>query len=377
MFCPGNYSELYQRRFPYDQLDGVLELLDIADNYVLNDVVAIGGVTLHRSYSGGNDITDFLLSEAKRSTSVEVVSGDQLGPYRKGLGVDALEERIREFDKNTDEQVMLEKDSIEKSSMSRAFDKKRAPMFEEVNTLEAQAYMLFADSLHATYVPERLFGFRAIEKYPDILGKSPHFARTKFMEGVKEKLSIIHAGDSPTKVLTPSFLLEALRASETQAGIPSALRDLRHSSSAESYRKLTRTMIDDTKSEAKRQQAFQELQSQVTSALSNEKLEPRIPRVFKLTVALTSFAVAFLFPPAAIAPLLVESADALDVWLRNRNNIFEYYPLGSYGDLYVELKRLFPEIRFQAEHLAHFLQHRNFGWSDELDMIKFLYPTNK
>lgn len=379
LFCPGKYTALYERHSPYDQLDGVLELLDLADSYVLNDVLAIGGVTRHgRAYaSAGNEIRDFLLAESKLNTSVEIVTGHQLDPYRKPLGIEKLEEEINSFDKLVDEQIECEEDPHEQAELARDFGIKRTAMFEEINVREAQAYILLADSLNGTYVPERMFGNKALERYPDIIKHSPHFAQEQFLDGLRKRLSIIHAREGSKKVFTPSFLLEALRASQTQTGITSALRDLRYSSSAENYRSLTRMMIDESRPLDQREKAFRELEKQATSALSHDKLEPRIPRVFKFTLALTAFAVSFLFPPAAVTPLLIQAGEAIDAWVRNRNNIFQFYPLGSHEDLYVELKRLFPAVKFGSDHLAHFLQNRNFGWSDEFDMIKFLYPTEK
>ena len=365
MFVPGNYEALYSRDSVYAQLDGVLELLDIADNYVLNDTTVFGGVTLH-SPVDDNHIREFLLREADSSDAVEIVTGDDLKTLREHLGANDLGSQIEEFDRYAEQQIKQTEDIEAQSNLRRDFGLARRPMFEELNVLEAQAYILLADRMNASYIPERLFGYKAIEKYPNIIRKSPHFAKQEFIKKLKDRLSVIHATEATTKTLVPSFLLEALRASQTSAGMCSALQDLRYSSSAVSYRELVRAMVDENKPEEERHKAFRELEAYLNSALAQEGLQARTPRVFKLTIALSAFAVSYLFPPAAIAPLLIEIGEELDLWIRRRNNIFEHYPAASYAELYTELKRLFPSIRFKAEHLGHFLEHRNFGWSDEL-----------
>jgi hypothetical protein len=136
---------------------------------------------------------------------------------------------------------------------------------------------------------------------------------------------------------------------------------LRYSAAARHYRELVRTVVDEGRPDEERQKALRELEAQQNLAFTKEGMGTRIPRVFKLSVALSSFAVGYFFPPAAAAPILLELAEGIDTWVRNRNNIFEYYAAASYDDLYAELKRLFPHIRFQPDHLAHFLQHRHFG----------------
>jgi hypothetical protein len=193
-----------------------------------------------------------------------------------------------------------------------------------------------------------------------------------FAKRLKEQLSLIHARDSAIRTLIPSFLFEALKSSETPGGLGPALRDLRYSAAARHYREMVRVMTNEEEPEEQRQSAYRDLDAQVSTAFSKEGLKPRIPRMFKLTVALSSFAVSLLFPLAAVAPLLVEAGEELDRWIRLRNNIFEHYPVASYENLHKELKRLFPSIGFQAQHLAHFLQHRDFGWPDELSVYKFL-----
>lgn len=370
MFIPGNYSSLFNssKYRLFDQLDGVRELLDIADSYVLNDTTIVRGLRLHDD----NDMRRFLLHETERSDSVEMINDEELSSFQQHLGVYELDSQIREFDKSCDHQLSQIEDYVVRSDLMRDFDLARGSLFNEINDREAQALILFTDKIEASYIPERLFGDKALKSYPDLLNKSPHFMKEDFAKRLMEQLSLIHARDSAIKTMIPSFLFEALKSSETSGGIGSALRDLRYSAAARHYREMVRVMTNDEEPEEERQSAYSDLDAQVSTAFSKEGLKPRIPRMFKLTVALSSFAVSLLFPLAAAAPLLIEAGEEIDRWIRLRNNIFEHYPVASYENLHTELKRLFPNIGFQPPHLAHFLQHRDFGWPDKLSTYKFL-----
>ena len=46
--------------------------------------------------------------------------------------------------------------------------------FDEANTLEARAYILLADARGAAYVPDRIFGVKALEGYSEVLQQSHH-----------------------------------------------------------------------------------------------------------------------------------------------------------------------------------------------------------
>jgi len=370
MFMPGKYSSLFgsSKYRLFDQLDGVRELLDIADSYVLNDTTIVRGLRLHDD----NDMRRFLLHETERSDSLEMINDEELRSFQQHLGVYELDSQIRQFDESRDHQLSQIEDHRERSDKIRDFDVERSSLFDEINDREAQALILFTDNISASYIPERLFGDKALNSYPDLLSKSPHFMTENFAKRLKERLSLIHARDSAIRTLIPSFLFEALKSSETAGGIGSALRDLRYSAAARHYREMVRLMTNEEESEEKRNDAYDDLDAQVNRYFSKEGLKPRIPRMFKLTVALSAFAVSLLFPLAAVAPLLIEAGEEMDRWIRLRNNIFEHYPVASYENLHTELKRLFPNIGFQAPHLAHFLQHRDFGWSDELSIYKFL-----
>jgi hypothetical protein len=54
-------------------------------------------------------------------------------------------------------------------------------------------------------------------------------------------------------------------------------------------------------------------------------------------------------------------------WQRERNNFFEFYNRPLDYDLYDELTRIFPKIKFRSENLQHFLSKRDFGWSENLN----------
>ncbi|HKC64206.1 MAG TPA: hypothetical protein VKB86_11235, partial [Pyrinomonadaceae bacterium] len=80
MFVPGSYTWLFDRQ-PHDKttkLEGVLELLQFANSYVLNDITAMGGLPNGIAWSAErekrpfeeDDISKFLYDEFVRSDSV-------------------------------------------------------------------------------------------------------------------------------------------------------------------------------------------------------------------------------------------------------------------------------------------------------------------
>lgn len=257
-----------------------------------------------------------------------------------------------------------------RNEVLRYLTMRRDQLFEEANVCEARAHLALADSKDSIYIPDRYFGVKALESYPRILERTPHFGKEQFLKQMKDKLDRIHSLDPPIKSSIPSFLFDALASSESTRGIASALRELRYSDAARYYRELARTGINITLTVKERLKALNEIEEMADSAFKQEGLEPRVTRSFKFTVALTSAAVAYFFPGAAPVaagtPLLIEAAEQLDHWIRQRTNIFQHYPVASYENLFQELKRLFPGIRFKQEHLAHFLQNRNFGWSKDI-----------
>src|SRR4051794_37689284 len=88
MFVPGDYPSLFNDS-PHDRyakLRGVLELLEFANSYVLNDKTAMGGlpndIAWHAERASSpiqeDDISKFLYDELARSNSVEPI-GDRHG----------------------------------------------------------------------------------------------------------------------------------------------------------------------------------------------------------------------------------------------------------------------------------------------------------
>jgi hypothetical protein len=353
MFLAGAFDALTRSGDGYRQLDGVLELLEFANSYVLSDRTAIGGAPV----LGIGDISTFLGRQARETDAIEVIGHGptyswDLVPFQDRSRMDSLENRLDELDC-----VDEEEDSAE-----------RQRSFEDLNILEAQAYILLADAKGAAYVPDRVFGVQALEHYSEGLDRSQHLREhDAFRQQLTEQLRS-RSNDISVITRVPSFLLEALHSARTWEGIFSALSDMRQSTAALHYRDLVRRSRSDDLNE--RRESRLELNRASRFAFEKEGLSGGLNRWIVPTIGLSAAAIAFLFPTAAPAagmaaavPPVIES---LRAWLRVRNNLFEFYnrPLGA--DLYDELMRVFPKIRFRRENLEHFLSKKDFGWSEDL-----------
>jgi len=353
MFLAGAFDALTRSGDGYRQLDGVLELLEFANSYVLSDRTAIGGAPV----LGVGDISTFLGRQARETDAIEVIGHGptyswDLVPFQDRSRMDSLENRLDELDRVDQEEYSAE----------------RQRSFEDLNILEAQAYILLADAKGAAYVPDRVFGVQALEHYSEGLDRSQHLREhDAFRQQLTEQLRS-RPNDISVITRVPSFLLEALHSARTWEGIFSALSDMRQSTAARHYRDLVRhSRSDDLK---ERRESRLELTRASRSAFEKEGLSGGLNRWIVPTIGLSAAAIAFLFPTAAPAagmaaavPPVIES---LRAWLRVRNNLFEFYnrPLGT--DLYDELMRVFPKIRFRRENLEHFLSKKDFGWSEDL-----------
>jgi len=353
MFLAGAFDALTRSGDGYRQLDGVLELLEFANSYVLSDRIAIGGA----SVLGMGDISTFVQRQARETDAIEVIGHGpkyswDLVPFQDRSRMESLENRIDELDR-----VDRDEDSAE-----------RQRSFEDLNIMEAHAYILLADAKDAACVPDRVFGVRALEQYSERLDRSQHLREHEaFRQQLTEQLQ---SNPNDTSVITrvPSFLLEALHAARTWEGMFSALSDIRHSTAARHYRDLVRRSRSEDLNE--RRESRLELTRASRSAFEKEGLSGGLNRWIVPTVGLSAAAIAFMFPTAGSAAGLVAAVppliESLRAWVRVRNNLFEFYnrPLGA--DLHDELVRVFPKIRFRRENLEHFLAKKDFGWSEDL-----------
>jgi hypothetical protein len=357
MWMGGHYGSLFDPTYRWldVELDGVRELMELADSYVLNEFTLIAG-------SGRRD-PDPIESFFQNDSAITLVPEKDVDRFREGLGVLGLSEQLRSDDARYETESRLLNDPIAQSDLSNRYREPRLAKFNEVNTREALAYLYYADSENAAYIPERQFGFAAIERYGKALPSGP-WGTTAFRSAIAARF-----GDSNqmplTQHLVPSFLLEALRSASRPDGILATLRDLRSSDAATHYRTAVQVLADPATPTRRRADLAEELKL----AATREGLQPRVPRALKLTVALSSLALGLIFPavkpfaPAGAAA--IQLAEIVDVWMRRRTNIFWRYEAGSYEDLFVELKRIFPHIRFTDQQLAFFLDNLNFGWPRE------------
>ena len=353
MFLAGAFDALTRSGDGYWQLDGVLELLEFANSYVLSDQTAIGGAPA----LGMGEISTFIRQQADETDAIEVIGHGpeyswDLSPFQDRSRMDSLENRIDELDR-----LDLDEDSAE-----------RQRSFEDLNILEARAYILLADSKDAAYVPDRVFGVKALEHYSEGIDRSQHLREHQaFRQQLTEQMQS-RPDDTSVVTRVPSFLLEALHAARTWEGVFSSLSDIRYSSAAIHYRDLVRLSRSDDLNE--RRESRLELSRASRSAFEKEGLTGGLNRWIVPTIGLSAAAIAFLFPTvgpaagmvAAVSPVI----ESMRAWLRVRNNLFEFYnrPLGT--DLYEELVRVFPKIRFRRENLEHFLLKKDFGWSEDL-----------
>jgi hypothetical protein len=359
MWAVSHYGDLIESDRPSAalQLDGIRELAEIADSYILNDTTYIGGLRQRDPAV----VAEFFRSEVDAG-SILLVTDDDINPFRTKLGILDADRRMWE-DERANLRAYQEMDDREQAEEFRAaFRLDYESRFEEVNTREALAFLYFADQRSAAYIPERLFGFKAIARYREELPKL-RWRNADFRMALQKRVG--EWDHLPlTAHIAPSFLLEALRSAATPKGLFATLRQLRDSDAAVHYRKLTNVTLNGTVSLRERAEAAEEL----NHIFSGSTPSPRITRKLKATVALSSAAVAFFFPAiaagAAAAPALVEAAEAIDEWLRRRTDIFHGYPKGSYDDLDVELRRVFGNIKFTSAQLAHFMETLTFDWSN-------------
>jgi hypothetical protein len=353
MFLAGKFNGLLDNYGGFYQLDGVLELLEFANAYVLSDRVALGGAPS----VGLGQISELIENLTHQDYSVEVIGHSQqydfdLTPFEDRHRIDELQTRMKELDRY---------EPTHSAEWKSCFD--------EANTLEARAYILLADARGAAYVPDRIFGVKALEGYSEVLQQSHHLQdHDQFRRKLAEQLQT-RPGDQAITTVVPSFLLEACRNAQTWQGVFSALRDIRNSDAAQRYRALALRSNSDIPKE--RREARVELARNGRFAFERETMPGGLNRWIVPTVALSSAAIAILFPAAApivgfvaTVPPLIESIRG---WQRERNNLFEFYNHSIGADLYVELKRIFPAIQFGPENLSHFLSERDFGWSKDLN----------
>jgi len=348
MFLAGNMDGLLASNDGYRQLDGVLELLNFANSYVLSDRTAIGGAPV----VGMGEISEFLSEQSKQSEAIELIAHGRVGsldlsPFEDHGRMDYLVKRAKKYDPGTTEY-------------------KEA--FEEANILEARAYILLADANDAAYIPERLFGVRALEGYSEVAEHSVHLREhEKFRQQLTERLKS-SPDDISFVTRVPSFLVEALHAAHTWEGIFAALSDLRNCNSARYYRDLLRRSRSSDPKE--RYEARDELTRASEASFKREGLSGSLDRWVVPTVGLSAAAVAVLFPHAAVfagvATAIPPVFESIRRWHRNRENFFDFYTRSMGPDLYDELVRVFPGIKFWRENLWHFLSKRDFGWSEDL-----------
>lgn len=368
MFLAGACDGLLDNSDGYQQLDGVLELLEFANSYVLSDRIAIGGAPP----MGHGEISRFIADIAEHTDSIDFIgegSGYQfdLIPYEDRPRMDSLSSHIKELDlveRNRDRRIGREGDEAERQRYAE-----RAHSFDELNLLVARAYILLADAHSAAYVPDRIFGVKALERYPEVLNQSSQLRENEtFRRQLVEQLRS-RPDDLSVETRVPSFLLDALHAASTWQGTFSALTDMRFSAAAQQYRDLVRR--SDSPDPNERREARTELARNSRSAFEREGLSAGLNRWIVPTVGLSAAAVAYLFPPAGpIAGLIAAASpviDSIQSWRRDRKNLFEVYNRPIDYDLYDELVRIFPTIKFRKENLQHFLSKRDFGWSEDLN----------
>jgi hypothetical protein len=364
MFLPGSSNELFSSGATgSSQLDGVLELAQLAEASVLHDELAIAGEPVAQL----GDVGEVLNREATTFKYLNLIGeGDHyplnILPYYAASGTVDVSNEYKRLRK------VGAPDSVLKVAGNKA------------NEHQAWSYMMLADALNASYYPEREFGIEAIKTFPDVVHLSPHDPYGNFKDELRERMARSLHSDGQVST-TPSFFVEALRNAETFEGFIASVRQLHDSAAARHYRELVRTIRFSDPTSAIWRSASTALDKEAKAAFSNEGLPSRNSfRWIKPVVALTSLSLAYLFPPIAgalaLPGIVVPTAiDEIDRYIRNRQNIFELYKETDSSDLFAELKRIFPHIKVAREHLTFFMSQKHFGWGKQLDEL--MYRTRK
>jgi hypothetical protein len=368
MFLAGACDWLLHPSDGYRQLDGVLELLEFANTYVLSDRIAIGG----SPPMGHGEISGFIANLADQTDAIEFIGESpryqfDLRHYEDRPRMASLSRRIDKLD--LAERSREPNSGREGDEAKRRRSDERERCFDKLNLLVARAYILLADANSAAYVPDRIFGVRALEGYPEALSQSTQLREHEtFRRQLVEQLRS-RPEEVSVETRVPSFLLDALHAASTWQGAFSALTDMRLSAAAQQYRDLVHRSGSPDLNE--RREARIELTRNSRSAFEREGLSGGSNRWIVPTVGLSAAAIAFLFPDAGVIAGLVAAVPpvigSIRDWQRERNNFFEFYNRPLDYDLYDELTRIFPKIKFRSENLQHFLSKRDFGWSENLN----------
>jgi hypothetical protein len=386
MFLGGGFARLTEDN-PYrkaEQLAAVIQLLDFANAYVLNDCTIIAGNTWGGRYGSDDFLSEFINNEIIHADSIELLGSPliekssarihDVQPYFEAAGTDGLSKHVKELQSKSDRLLsqLSTVSEFEYENTKRkywdAMDRTTAAE-DESRVRQMQSYMLFADRTGAESVPEYLYGIEALRTYPTFIDKiGCTISRRPFHEHF-QKLSeeLIRRLKEPVELSNieflrqPCFLVEALRTVESGQGLGHALRELRQSAAAMSYRELNRKRLYSS-SISEKGEAENELQRAVSQYFGKEGFESRVPAVVKVIAALSTLGVGHFFPALAYVGGLVTAGlggvEIASAYIRKRRCPFLGLFNDNSGTLFTELHAKFPNIAFEPADLAAKLAER-------------------
>ena len=139
MFWPGHHRGLFvgSKYAVSDQLDGVLELLQICNSYVLNDVTAVGGHSVEED--DRDEFSVFVSQEAEGGEAIQTIGHGGVHPL--DLTLFEYELKTAEVGRRTLEARKRDRDGPESLRLA-----------EVSRILQAQTYILLADRENAVYI---------------------------------------------------------------------------------------------------------------------------------------------------------------------------------------------------------------------------------
>jgi hypothetical protein len=187
MFLADSFQPLVEKTHVSDQLHAVVDLMQFANAYVLNDTTIIGGNVRSNEFDREGR---FLASSINSiiASSDGLATADDASAYRPGsprgkhdvgqclrdVGLSRYDERAdlvgRELDRA--EREFSEGDGHDDAALKKKINALRHELTRaqtEGGRRQMQAYMMLADKLNADFVPEYKYGVDAVLTYGDLL----------------------------------------------------------------------------------------------------------------------------------------------------------------------------------------------------------------
>jgi hypothetical protein len=341
------------------------QLVEFGNRYVLDDRVIIYDTALQ--YAANNDMEAFQTFLNKEITSADSVV--EIPPKNLRFPARALEAATTSGafgESQLSQWIYNELSRCAELELTEAGH--FGPAEHEVRVIHLT--MLLSDYMSCDFVLQGMAAVHALRTYRQFLIQlsrtmpsrrpfHPEFRdfRNRFKEIMRSPVSY----EQMQTLKSPSFLLEALRQSDSPAGVFHVLREFRYSAPATRYRNANRTRHFGANPKV-RVAAQAELRGDLEESFSAVGLKSRVPQWAISSVSLSSAAIALLFhglAPAATltVPALLTGDYTSQLWFGQRRNVFTNF-FAEEGDLYTELHRIWGPLLCTREQLASALAER-------------------